>query len=102
MPQIAAIHSNDAFLASGAVMADAAGVVGVAVAVLVVAPVPPLLGDAVKGLDDADGVTGLARDVDRVTVHVTVVIVQHRRTCCALREVKREDGGRERRKGKRE
>ena len=78
MAQIAAIDGNDAFVASGAAVADAAGVVGVAVAVLVITPVPTLLGDAVKRLHDTDRVMGLACDVDRVTLHVTVVVVQNR------------------------
>ena len=74
-------------------MPDARRVVGVTVAVLVVAAVPTLLRNAVQRLDDPNGVPGMASYIDRVTLDVTVVVVQNGRAWWEGEEVGGGEGG---------
>ena len=89
MTKISAIDGYDAFATSCAAVPYAGRVVGVAVAVLVVTPVPTLLRNAVKRLDDSDRVPRGAGYIDRVALDVTVVVVQHGGTWRSWVEVKK-------------
>ena len=79
--QVSAVYGDDALAAAGASVADARGVVDVAVAVLVVAAVSALRRNPVQRLDDPNHLIAVAGDVDRVTGDVTVVVVQYGRPC---------------------
>ena len=75
MSQVSSVHGNHAFVASAASRPYPIRVVRVTISVFVITTIASLFRDAVKRLHDANRVSGLARDVDGVSLDETVVVV---------------------------